>query len=126
MRGAYSLFMTKTTKTERAPKGMPTDMNLSVLDQVFNLDGQPAYEVVNGRTVFNRTAFHTGGAGNVETPNGFICPTNVASVRRCLKFGLLTVSKDRRTLRLTEMGESALCAFAFEHGQRMAAREVLS
>ena len=115
MRGAYSLFMTKTTKTERAPKGMPTDLNLSTLDGVLN------GERIRGTRTME---FRDGDAGHTEAPNR-LCPTDVAAMRRCMKFGLVEVV-GRTTLRLTEMGESALCAYAFEYGQRMAAREVLS
>lgn len=62
----------------RAPKGTPTALNVSTLRAHF--------------------------AGREEAPNQ-IEPTSVSGIRRCFSAGLVEVSADRRTLRLTEAGK---------------------
>lgn len=63
----------------RPPKGTPTDLNLSVLADVF--------------------------ADGPEAANQ-IAPTDAPHLRRCIKAGLVTVAG--RTLRLTDSGRDAL------------------
>lgn len=89
-------------------KGMPTDLNLSSLYHVMLND-------VNDRVNIYRTGIV--GAGATVFANQ-ISPPSVAGVRRCLKFGLLTV--EGKNLRLTELGESAMCGWAMDFGRSWA------
>lgn len=67
----------------KAPKGAPTSLNLSVLAKLMG--------------------------GAAECPNEMGAP-DVPHMRRCFKAGLVTV--DGRTLRLTVAGREALAAEA--------------
>ncbi len=66
-----------------APKGTPTALNVWTLAQLFN--------------------------GQDEAPNRME-PTAIAGVRRCFKAGLVEVSADKKTLRLTDKGRDAIAA----------------
>ncbi len=74
-----------------------------------------------GATVYGEERRGEIGAGAVEAPNR-IESTDLPHVRRCMKFGLVDVINGS-TLRLTELGQSTLCAYAFEHGQSVARQE---
>lgn len=86
-------------------KGMPTNLNLWTLNSHFN-GGNRGVLTSDGQ-VF---------ATSITAPNG-IRPTSVSGIRRCMKFGLVEVSADLKTLTLTELGQSALCGWAFDAGR---------
>lgn len=71
----------------KIPAGTPTDLNLFTLNDMFR----------GAQSVANR----------VEA-------TSVNGLRRCLKFGLVTAT--REALTLTELGEQALAGWAFDRG----------
>lgn len=87
-------------------KGMPTSLNLWTLNNHFN----------GGNMGARLSDFASGFATATTAPNR-IRPTSVAGIRRCVKFGLVEISPDQSELSLTEMGQSALCGWAFDSGR---------
>jgi len=75
---------------------MPTDLNLFTLNYVMN----GTYKGVCS-------------TGKKEAANR-IESVSVNGMRRCMNFGLVAATKT--TLTLTELGENALCGWAFDRG----------
>lgn len=95
--------------TMKTVKGTPTDMNLRTLYGVMVGDDTKPF---NAQTNIYQSGIV--GAGSTVFANA-LCSSSAAGLRRCLKFGLVTV--EGKSLRLTELGESAMCGWAMDFGR---------